>query len=170
MYTYGFFAGLSGDDFIMRYGNNGRYNDCVLVCENTEVFLKRTFGRIGLAYDYIPAIEWMKDIESLKEKICSFIDRGIPVLKKGEGVKGTNYNFLFAYDENGELFSITCGDPSSAKTYKLHEMECSFIFIDSLPVINDIAAVYRESILQIPVIMQSRTETGVAFGAQAYRN
>lgn len=61
LYTYGFFAGISGDDFVMCYGNNGRYNDCVSVCEDTETFLARTFGRIGLAYELAHPTQWRQD-------------------------------------------------------------------------------------------------------------
>lgn len=168
-YTYDFFAGLSGDDFVMCYGNNGRFNDCISVCEDTESFLNRTFGRIGLAFEYLPNEKWIKDTERLKRKIRNFIDRGVPILTKGEG-EDTNFNLLFAYDENGDVFSISCGDPSYNRVCKLQETQINFIFIDSLPVIRDVRAVYRESILQIPVIMRGQTKNGVTFGANAYRN
>lgn len=168
-YTYGFFAGLSGDDFVMCYGDNGRFNDCVSVCEDAESFLQRTLGRIGLAFAYLPKEKWMQDTEYLKGKIRDFIDRGLPVLTKNAG-EDANFNLLFAYEENGEVFSISCGDPSQDKACKLQETQIDFIFIDSLPVIRDVPAVYRESILQLPVLMRGQTKNGVSFGANAYRN
>lgn len=171
-FTYGFFAGLSGDDFIMCYADNGECNDCVSVCENTERFLKRTFNRIGLKYEYVPVKVWKMDREALKAKLRDFIDRGIPVLTKDEqGMDGAyaNYDLLYAYESGGERVSRYCGDPKHNQDSALDELKCSFIFIDSLPVIDDLAKVYRESVLQLPEIMKSKTETGVLFGANAYR-
>ncbi len=169
LYTYGFFAGLSGDDFVKCYGSNGRYNDCVSVCEDTETFLARTFGRIGLAYELALPAQWRQDPESLKEKLRSFIDRGIPVLAKDAYPKGGNFDLVFAYEESGGLFSVTCGDPSKDQTCRLAESESQFVFIDSLPRMGDIAQVYRESVLQIPQLMGAHTAAGVDFGAAAYR-
>lgn len=169
LYTYGFFAGLSGDDFIMCYGNNGLYNDCVSVCEDAETFLARTFGRIGLRYELASPAQWKRDPEALKKKLQSFIDRGVPVLVKGAMGKGMNFDLAFAYEENGEVFSVTCGDPKHNQTCRLAESGSAFIFIDSLPQIEDIAQVYRESMLQIPQLMRARTAAGVDFGANAYR-
>ena len=102
LYTYGFFAGLSGDDFVMCYGSNGRYNDCVSVCEDTETFLARTFGRIGLAYELALPAQWRQDPEALKEKLRSFIDRGIPVLAKDAYPKGGNFDLVFRYRSLGQ--------------------------------------------------------------------
>lgn len=167
-YTYDFFAGLSGDDFVMCYGNNGRFNDCVSVCEDTKSFLDRTFGRIGLQFEYLPVEQWRKDPDNLKRKVREFIDRGVPVLVKSEGADA-NYSLLFEYNENGDVFSVSCGDPAYNKVCQLPEENINFIFIDNLPVIRDIRAVYRESILQIPVLMRSSTKNGVTFGADAYR-
>ncbi len=169
LYTYGFFAGLSGDDFIMCYGNNGLYNDCISVCEEAETFLKRTFGRIGLRYELASPAQWKQNPEALKEKLRGFIDRGIPVLVKGVNEKGMNFDLAFAYEEGGDVFSVTCGDPKYNQPYRLAESSCTFIFIDSLPQIEDIAQVYRESMLQIPQLMRARTAAGVDFGAAAYR-
>lgn len=173
LYTYNFFAGISGDDFIMCYGNNRHYNDCVSVCDNAASFFSRTFGRIGLAYDYVPVARWKQDKEALKERIRCFIDRGIPVLAKGESAApdyNQNYFLLYAYEDNGEHITLSGGDPSSAHSYELDKADCGFIFIDSLPVITHLAAVYRESVLQLPAIMQMQSETGTFFGAKAYEN
>lgn len=169
LYTYGFFAGLSGDDFVMCYGNNGRCNDCVSVCENTGTFLARTFGRIGLSYRYFPSAEWKKDPGALWEELCAFLDRGIPVLTVGEGAKA-NYDLVFAYDRPARIFQTTCGDPVYDQAIPLEGAEAGFVFLDALPAVRDLAAVYRESILQIPALMQGRTENGAVFGANAYRS
>ncbi len=34
LYTYEFFAGISGDDFVFAYGDNRAFNDCVSVYED----------------------------------------------------------------------------------------------------------------------------------------
>ena len=83
-------------------GDPGRYNDCVSVCEDTETFLARTFGRIGLAYELALPAQWRQDPESLKEKLRSFIDRGIPVLAKDAYPKGGNFDLVFRYRGLGQ--------------------------------------------------------------------
>ena len=93
----------------------------------------------------------------------------MPVLVKGEG-EDSNFSLLYEYDEAGDVFSVSCGDPSYNRICRLQDEHISFIFIDSLPVIRDIRTIYRESILQIPVLMQAQTKNGVSFGANAYRN
>ncbi len=177
LYTYGFFAGLSGDDFVMCYGgDNGQYNDCVSACEETDTFLRRTLGRIGLPFSFVPSKTWREDMENIKIRIRKFIDKGIPILVKGEE-KDKSYSLLFAYDQDGEVFTTTCGaseagTPSGLQetSYILGLNNLSFIFIDSLPHIEDLALVYRESILQLPDLMRGRAEPGVTFGADAYIN
>ena len=58
LYTYEFFAGISGDDFVMCYGDNGKFNDCVSVCTDNEAFLERVCGMIGLEYRLVKHDEW----------------------------------------------------------------------------------------------------------------
>ena len=177
LYTYGFFAGLSGDDFVMCYGGgNGQYNDCVSACAETGEFLRRTLGRIGLAFSYAPSRDWTRSPESLKQRIRDFVDRGLPVLVKGEG-KDKSYSLLFAYSREGGAYTTTCGAPEAGTASGLQETHraleeggASLIFIDSLPMIHDLSRVYRESILQLPMLMSSQAEPGVTFGAAAYRN
>lgn len=176
LFTYEFFAGLSGDDFVMCYGgDNGQYNDCVSACDEPEAFLRRTFGRIGLAYSYVPSSARAGEPEIWKKRIRAFVDRGVPVLVKEEG-KDKSYSLLFSYEREGAVFTTTCGAPESGTdsglqetVQSLEDARCSFIFIDSLPVIDSLARVYRESLLQLPELMQLRVEPGVVFGAQAYR-
>ncbi len=167
LYSYDFFAGISGDDFVFAYGNNGRLNDCVSVCEETETFLRRTLGRIGLDYTLLPSTG---DANALLEKIRDFIDRGIPVLVKGE--EGTyehsNYDLIFAYD--GDTLTKTNGDPQQyTYTFPIGEARDSYIFIDTLPQRHDLAAIYRESLLQLPSLLTARNAHGVLFGAAGLR-
>ena len=168
LYTYGFFAGLSGDDFVMCYGGgNGQYNDCVSACAETGEFLRRTPSRIGLAFSYAPSQDWTRSPESLKQRIRDFVDRGLPVLVKGEG-KDKSYSLLIAYSREGGAYTTTCGLQETHSA--LEEGGASLAFIDSLPIIHNLSRVYRESILQLPMLMSSQAEPGVTFGAAAYRN
>ncbi len=64
---------------------------------------------------------------------------------------------------------MTCEDAEHNETCRLADSQCEFIFMDSMPSFQSIADVYRESILQIPLLMQAHTDTGVDFGANAYR-
>ncbi len=165
LYTYGFFAGISGDDFVFAYGNNGQYNDCVSVCSDVHTFCKRVFGLIGLDYTILP---WDSDRETLLKKLQEFIDRGIPVLSKGAEVNMTNFNLVCGYED--DIFTEWCGamwdgEPQYSQPVKLGEDKRYYIFIDTLPKIDDLAAVYRESMLQLPALMRTETPDGVTFGS-----
>ncbi len=165
-FSYDFFAGVSGDDFVFAYGNNGRLNDCVSVCEDVNTFIDRVCRRIGLDYTLISSDE---DQDHLLPKIHTFIDRGIPVLVKDDAGTYNQSNFDLVCAYNGDTLTKVCGDPKYSYSYKLNEAPASYIFIDSLPRIPDLAKVYRESILQLPTLMAAESRHGILFGAAAYR-
>lgn len=176
LYTYNFFAGLSGDDFVMCYGNNGLCNDCVSVCQEPLTFLGRTLKMAGLDFTYVPAETWKQDIPALKKELRTRIDRGIPVLAKGEGTD-RNFYLLFRYENDGDSITLTCGAPDNGTisglqetAYDLSRAPCSFILIDSPPKASGLAGLYRESVLQVPKLMTAPAYSGVSFGANAYRD
>ena len=170
LYTYEFFAGLSGDDFVMCYGDNGKYNDCVSVCADNESFLERVCGMIGLEYRLVKHDEWKADTDLYYGFVKQFIDRGIPVLCAGVG-SNFNYDLLTSYDDETTVCHLSCGDDVQyGRDIPFGEIECDFVFIERLPKIDDIAAVYRNAVMQIPSLMIAEpTPDGVTFGAEAYR-
>lgn len=170
LYTYEFFAGLAGDDFVMCYSDNENYNDCVSVCSDTEVFLSRVFGMIGLKYRLVKRANWTADAELYYSFVKQFIDRGIPVLCVGVG-ENTNYDLLTSYDDEVGKCHLSCGDDVNyGRDIMFREMGCDLIFIEHLPQIDNLAAIYRDAVMQIPALMQAEpTVNGVAFGAEAYR-
>lgn len=170
LYTYDFFAGLAGDDFVMCYGDNEKFNDCVSVCTDTEAFLDRVCGMIGLEYRLVKRADWLAEAELTYGFIKQFIDRGIPVLCAGVG-ENSNYDLLISYDDETQKCHLSCGDDVQYGTdIPFRDIECDLIFIERLPHIEDLAAVYRKAVLQIPVLMQAEpTADGVIFGAEAYR-
>lgn len=170
LYTYDFFAGLCGDDFVMCYGDNGKYNDCVSVCSDNEVFLARVCGMIGLEYRFVRYDEWRADTERYYALVKQFIDRGIPVLCAGVG-SNFNYDLLTSYDDETTVCHLSCGDDVQyGRDIPFGEIECDFVFIECLPKIGDLTAVYRNAVMQIPALMTAKpTKDGVFFGADAYR-
>ena len=170
LYTYDFFAGLAGDDFIMCYGDNGKYNDCVSVCMDNETFLARVCGMIGLEYRLVKHDEWKANADLYYGFVKQFIDRGIPVLCAGVG-QNCNYELLTSYDDNPTLCRLSCGDDVQyGKDIPFGEIECDFVFIERLPQIAGLAAVYRNAVMQIPMRMTAEpTKDGVYYGAEAYR-
>jgi len=170
LYTYDFFAGLGGDDFVMCYGDNGKYNDCVSVCADNEAFLARICGMIGLEYRLVKYAKWKADTNLYFEVVKQFIDRGIPVLCAGVG-SNFNYDLLTSYDDETTVCHLSCGDDVQyGREIVFREIECDFVFIEHLPEINDLAAVYRNAVMQIPALMTAKpTPDGVHFGADAYR-
>lgn len=170
LYTYDFFAGIAGDDFIMCYGDNGKYNDCVSVCADNETFLARVCGMIGLEYDLVKHDEWKADTARYYGQIRQFIDRGIPVLCAGVG-QNSNYDLLISYDDETMQCHLSCGDDVQyGCDIPFEEIACDFIFIERLPKISDLAAVYRNAVMQILALMTADvTQDGIHFGADAYR-
>ncbi len=170
LYTYDFFAGLAGDDFVMCYGDNEKCNDCVSVCADTEVFLSRVCGMIGLEYRLVKKAEWAADTRQYYNFVKHFIDKGLPVLCSGVG-NNTNYDLLISYDDKTTKCHLSCGDDVQYGTdIPFAEIECDLIFIENLPKIDDFAAVYRKAVLQLPMLMTAEpTADGVYFGADAYR-
>lgn len=170
LYTYDFFAGLAGDDFVMCYGDNDKYNDCVSVCSDNEVFLARVFGMIGLEYRLVKYAEWKTEAELYFSFVRQFIDRGIPVLCAGVG-SNFNYDLLISYDDETQKCHLSCGDDVQyGRDIPFCEIECDLIFIEGLPKIDDLAAVYRKAVMQIPTLIQAEPTTyGAYFGAEAYR-
>ena len=170
LYTYEFFAGLAGDDFVMCYGDNGKYNDCVSVCSDNEAFLAGVCGMIGLEYQLVRHDVWMAETNKYYNAVRRYIDRGIPVLCAGIGKNG-NYDLLISYDDETEKCHLSCGDDVQyGSDIPFSEIECDLIFIEHLPMITDIKAIYRNAVMQIPTRMTSDvTLDGVHFGADAYR-
>ncbi len=168
-YTYDFFAGLSGDDFVMCYGNNDKFNDCVSVCADTEAFLARVFGMIGLEYRLVKHSEWTINPDHHYGIVKAFIDREIPVLCAGVG-SNSNYDLLISYDDETKKCHLSCGDDVQYGTdIPFREIECDLIFIESLPHITDLAEIYRKAVEQLPALMTAKpTADGVYFGADAY--
>ncbi len=170
LYTYDFFAGLAGDDFVMCYGNNEKYNDCVSVCTDNETFLAQVCGMIDLEYRLIKHDEWKADADLYYGFVKQFIDRGIPVLCAGVG-ENSNFDLLISYDDETGKCHLSCGDDVQYGTdISFREIECDLIFMERLPRITDIARLYRRAVMQIPVRMQAETTANeVFFGAEAYR-
>ena len=170
LYTYEFFAGLAGDDFVMCYGDNGKFNDCVSVCADNEAFLARVCGIIGLEYRLVKQEEWKANPDLYYGFMKQFIDRGIPLLCAGVG-SNFNYDLLTSYDDETTVCHLSCGDDVQyGRDMAFREIECDFVFIERLPEIADLAAVYRNAVMQIPSLMQAEpTSDRVYFGAEAYR-
>ena len=61
LFSYDFFAGIAGDDFVMCYGNNEKYNDCVSVCAEHAAFLARIADMTGLKYRYVKHADWVQN-------------------------------------------------------------------------------------------------------------
>ena len=170
LYTYEFFAGLAGDDFVMCYGDNEKFNDCVSVCSDNETFLARVCGMIDLEYRLVKHDEWKADTDLYYGFVKQFIDRGIPVLCADAG-ENSNFDLLLSYNDETGKCHLSCGDDVQYGTdVSFREIECDLIFIERLPRITDLAGLYRKAVMQIPVLMQEEpTANEVFFGAEAYR-
>ena len=170
LYTYDFFAGLAGDDFVMCYGDNGKYNDRVSVCTDNESFLVRVCGMIGLEYHLVKHDEWKADPALYYCYVKQSIDRGVPVLCSGVG-ENSNFDLLLSYDTETGKCHLSCGDDVQYGTdIPFSEIECDFIFIEHLPQVSDLSAVYRDAVMQIHTLMTAKpTNDGVCYGAEAYR-
>lgn len=170
LYTYDFFAGLAGDDFVMCYGNNKNFNDCVSVCTDSAPFLARVCGMIGLEYQLITHSVWTKTPKPYFDLLKQYIDRGIPVLSAGVGENG-NYDLIISYDETTMKCHVSCGDDVQyGEDIPFQELNCDLVFINQLPNISNLSGVYRQAVMQIPALMTAKpTKDGIYFGAEAYQ-
>lgn len=125
LYTYEFFAGISGDDFVMCYGDNGKFNDCVSVCTDNEAFLERVCGMIGLEYRLVKHDEWKTNPALYFDFVKQFIDHGIPVLCAGVN-KNTNYDLLISYNDETMKCHLSCGDDMHIRA-ALHSMGAMYL-------------------------------------------
>lgn len=170
LFTYDFFAGLAGDDFVMCYGNNENFNDCVSVCTDSASFLARISGMIGLEYQLVTHSVWTKTPKPYFDLLKQSIDRGIPVLSAGT-LENRNYDLIISYDDTTMKCHISCGDDVQyGEDIPFPELKCDLIFINQLPIISSLADVYRQAVMQIPALMTAKpTKDGVYFGAEAYQ-
>ena len=100
IYTYSFFAGITGDNFVQVYGHDyNRYYDCISVVWDSEELIKYVFGQIGYEYTFVNTKQLVSNKEMFAEKLKSYIDHGIPVIRKThEG----GWHMYVGYEENGK--------------------------------------------------------------------
>jgi hypothetical protein len=101
IYTYSFFAGISGDNFIQVYGkkeNYENYNGSLSAVWDGPALIKYVFGEIGYEYSYITAEKINANKGMYIETVKAFIDKGLPVIFKQD----RGYNPIVGYEENDE--------------------------------------------------------------------
>ena len=173
LYTYNFFAGISGDDFVQVYGHDyASYSDCISVVWNGAEFVKNVFDQIGYSCTYVTADQIAGNKTMYIETLKAYIDRGIPVLKRDTmpGSDAGNYDLFVGYEENGKILLYLNGD--TPEPFKMNTDEAfhqDWIFIGSKTVEPDIVQIYKNAFANIAALLTSPDRFRCSFGPNAFR-
>jgi len=184
-YDYGFFAGLTGDNFTQFYPRNGNFSNNVMIycavsdCQMGADYATWVFDQIGYTCEYVARKELLANQAHYLQKIMAHIDRGLPVICSDWGV-------FVGYEDGGQtLLFLThewtepkrlhvCGDNfveniPHTENDRGHEFDdCDLIFIGEKKEQKDLATLYREAISRLPAQLTGGTEDFI-FGAAAFR-
>jgi len=178
---YGFFAGITGDNFTQFYPK-GAYKPGM--CAVSDYFMgpdyaKWVFDQVGYACEYVTEQELLANFDTYLQKIMSSIDRGIPVINCNWGVfvgyEDGGKTLLYITHEMEEPGRLTGGErfTEERKFYYTEERSMAFDSIDLIFVGEKkrdipLAQIYRDAIARLPALLTKETED-YYFGAGAFR-
>ncbi len=159
-YDYWFFSDMTGDSFTQLYSD-----DISVTClsDNTDC-VQKAFDSCG--YDFIRLSIDNKNSNDIFLRIKENIDNGIPVISKGYG--------------NSDKYCVICGYNTESKhVYLLQnaskkDVKADFndfntlIFLGDKKESPDIAALYRNLIMDIPNYINMPPKESIIFGRQAF--
>ena len=173
LYTYNFFGGISGDNFVQVYGRDySRYSDCVSVVTNGAAFCGRVFDAIGYSHTYVMAEQICANKFLYLETLKAYIDRGIPVLRRGtqKGCDVGNYSLIVGYEENGRILLYLDGD--AAEPFRLNtdaDFYEDWIFIGTKTQEIPLPDLYRNAFVNVRRLLTLPEQYRCVFGPAAFR-
>ena len=164
-YDYWFFSGITGDSFTQIYCKNIRdmvfcYSDGFL-----PEIIKNAFDFCGYNFEYFNNLLG-KDHKPYDNMIKAYIDKGIPVIArvKNKNIVGTNFSCIYGYDEN-KFYAIS-GEVTEDVIYPDQYFE--LIFIKEAKDKPNLANVYRNTVMNIPLMINLPETEKYAFGKKAF--
>jgi len=167
-YDYGFFAGITGDNYTQFYPSK------ISCCAVSDYLMEPeyaawVFDQVGYACEYVTKEDLLNNQAHYVQKIMDSIDRGVPVICSNWGVyvgyEDDGKTLLFLTHEWEEPRRVNIfGDKVAGDRHDLQFM----IFVGEKKEQKDLAKIYRNAIERLPKLLTTKTDEYV-FGAAAFR-
>ena len=177
-YNYSFFAGLTGDNFAQiftydQYRGSGVTD--YLQSDGDHSFVASIFKACGYDVGFVPETVLRADPEPYLQKLTTYIDRGIPVIRHWYG-----WHVCVGYEDYGKTLLCIAGD--NKEPYRVTTREIcedgqehkdafawlGWIFVGEKTAQKDLRQIYRDVIKNLPALLTAKTED-YCFGAEAFR-
>lgn len=103
-YNYGFFAGLTGDNFTQIYSKGAFLGDSatdLIVKEKGGAYIAELFEKIGFSCAYVPNRTLKSDRETYLKSLVGYIDRGVPIIRYH-----WFWNVIVGYEDCGKTILV----------------------------------------------------------------
>jgi hypothetical protein len=188
-YDYGFFAGLTGDNFAQVYSfdrfRGDGVTDYFLSDRRDTNFIEDIFAECGYASTFVPIKQPVNNQSMYIRTLMAYIDKGIPVICNHRG-KDPNVKWGWAvivgYEDYGKTLLYITSElkepehitpdalfPDPDNLIPGQENSNGWIFIGEKRKEVELAELYRKRILTLPQLLTTKTE-GYCFGAEAFRS
>jgi hypothetical protein len=165
-YDYWFFSGITGDSFIQIYCKN--VSDMVFCYSDRFLpgIIKNVFDSCGYNFEYFNNLKG-KNHETHDATIREYINTGIPVIAKTTtdvSEKWTEYCCIYGYDD--EKYYAISGN-NTEKTF-FSDQYFELIFVKEKKEKLELAAVYKNAVMNIPLMISLPETNEYAFGKKAF--
>ena len=176
MYSYSFFAGISGDNFVQVYGPKEQYenyNGSLSCVWDAPELIKYIFDEIGYEHTYVTAEQIAANKGMYIETVKAFIDKGIPVIFKQD----RGWHPIVGYEENGKVLLFMDGENTepikfntdSEKFNSDKETFQNWIFIGAKKKETNFWQMFINGFKHIADLLESPDKYGCSYGPKAFR-
>jgi hypothetical protein len=177
-----FFAGLTGDVFAQifsydRFRGDGASN---YLQSGDHSFFVNIFNACGYEAEFVSDTALRANPEPNLQKLISYIDRGIPVIRYWCGRWFGVWHVFVGYEDGGN--TLLCMGNDQEEPHRLTARELfeggedwkdnfdatGWIFVGEKREQKDLKQLYRNAITDLPRLLATKTE-GYCFGAEAFR-
>lgn len=169
-YDYWFFAGLSGDSFSQVYGDAESVSYALFGYD----YLKRIFDTLGYEFTLVSRKELNSSKEKYIQKIMDYINKGTPVIMKGDGLK-RGFKIICGYEDDGKTLLVLNGDNPEPQRWGMEvhvnegrDIEENWIFVGNQFKKANIAEIYHKVVMEIPKLLTMEKVNGCSFGRNAF--
>lgn len=169
MYSYSFFAGITGDNFVQVYGQKEQYenyNGCLSCVWDGPELIKYVFNEIGYEYAYITAEQIAANKGMYIDTVKAFIDKGLPVIFKQD----RGYHPIVGYEENGKILLFMDGENTEPLKMNIEGDPQDWIFIGAKKKEMDFRQIFINALAHISHLLEAPDKYGCSFGPKAFRD
>jgi len=161
---YWFFSGLNGDNLAQVFSFDRPRGEGVSDYLMAPEFISRIFEACGYQCSFVSRKELNANKELYLTALMSYIDRGLPVI-----CAAMQWNVAVGYEGHGRTLLRITGENTEPEAFATQGyIDEDWIFSGAKIRDVDIAAVYRDVVMDMPRLLRTRTE-GYCFGADAFR-